>query len=668
MTPATSPLDKLCVDTVRCLAMDAVQKANSGHPGTPMAQAPAAYVLWTKLLRHNPGNPAWPDRDRFVLSCGHASMLLYSLLHLSGYGLSLEDLKDFRQWGSKTPGHPEFGHTAGVETTTGPLGQGIGNAVGMAIAERWLADRFNRDGHRVVDHRTFAFAGDGDLMEGVAHEAVSLAGHLGLEKLVVLYDDNEITIEGATSLAFSERVAERFEACGWRVLQVNDGEDLAELERVFGQAATPCGKPTLIVCRTVIGFPSPAKQGSHEAHGAPLGAEEIRATKQVLGWDPDQSFHVPAEAQAEWRKCQARGAAQEAAWKGRFEAYRAAFPEAAAEFEAFLAGGLPADWEAALPAYTAADPKAATREASGRTLNALAACIPNLIGGSADLAPSNNTFLKGGGEFSKQASGRNFHWGIREHAMGACLNGMALHGGVRAFGATFLIFSDYMRPSIRLASLMGLPVVYVFTHDSIGVGEDGPTHQPVEQVMSLRLIPNLRVLRPADATETVEAWRLALARQDGPTVLALTRQKLPVLDRARLQPAAGVARGGYVLAGAPGTPKVLLIASGSEVHLALAAKERLDAEGIGSRVVSMPSLELFLAQPRAYRDEVLPPSVRARVVVEAGVSLGWERIAGDRGHIIGLDRFGASAPAELLFERFGFSVDAVVAAAKAGLN
>ncbi len=668
MAPATSPLDKLCVDTVRCLAMDAVQKANSGHPGTPMAQAPAAYVLWTKLLRHNPGNPAWPDRDRFVLSCGHASMLLYSLLHLSGYGLSLEDLKDFRQWGSKTPGHPEFGHTAGVETTTGPLGQGIGNAVGMAIAERWLADRFNRDGHRVVDHRTFAFAGDGDLMEGVAHEAVSLAGHLGLEKLVVLYDDNEITIEGATSLAFSERVAERFEACGWRVLQVNDGEDLAELERVFGQAATPCGKPTLIVCRTVIGFPSPAKQGSHEAHGAPLGAEEIRVTKQVLGWDPDRSFHVPAEAQAEWRKCQARGAAQEAAWKGRFEAYRAAFPEAAAEFEAFLAGGLPADWEAALPAYTAADPKAATREASGRTLNALAACIPNLIGGSADLAPSNNTFLKGGGEFSKQASGRNFHWGIREHAMGACLNGMALHGGVRAFGATFLIFSDYMRPSIRLASLMGLPVVYVFTHDSIGVGEDGPTHQPVEQVMSLRLIPNLRVLRPADATETVEAWRLALARQDGPTVLALTRQKLPVLDRAKLQPAAGVARGGYVLAGAPGTPKVLLIASGSEVHLALAAKERLDAEGIGSRVVSMPSLELFLAQPRAYRDEVLPPSVRARVVVEAGVSLGWERIAGDRGHIIGLDRFGASAPAELLFERFGFSVDAVVAAAKAGLN
>ena len=668
MTPITSPLDKLCVDTVRCLAMDAVQKANSGHPGTPMAQAPAAFVLWTKFLRHNPKNPAWPDRDRFALSCGHASMLLYSLLHLTGYGLTLEDLVEFRQWGSKTPGHPEFGHTAGVETTTGPLGQGIGNAVGMAIAERWLGHRFNREGHTVVDHRTFVFAGDGDLMEGVAHEAVSLAGHLGLEKLVVLYDDNEITIEGATSLAFSESVEDRFEACGWRVLQVNDGEDLAELERVYGEAVKPCGKPTLIICRTVIGYPSPAKQGSHEAHGSPLGEAEIRATKEVLGWDPDKRFHVPTQAAAEWRKCQDRGEAMDAAWKARFEAYRKAHPEAAAEFERFMSGGLPAGWEAALPVYSAADPKAATREASGRALNALAAQIPNLIGGSADLAPSNNTAIKGGGDFSRHESGRNFHWGIREHAMGACLNGMALHGGVRPFGATFLIFSDYMRPSIRLAALMKLPVVYVLTHDSIGVGEDGPTHQPVEQVMSLRLIPNLRVLRPADATETVEAWRLALERKDGPTLLALTRQKLPVLDRAKLQSAAGVAKGGYVLAGAPGTPKVILVASGSEVHLALAAKERLDAEGIGSRVVSMPSLELFLAQPKTYRDEVLPPSVRARVVVEAGVSLGWERIAGERGAIIGLDRFGASAPAELLYEKFGFTTDAVVAAAKSVLN
>jgi transketolase len=665
MTPAVSPLDKLCIDTVRCLAMDAIQKANSGHPGTPMAQAPAAFALWTKLLKHNPKNPSWPDRDRFVLSCGHASMLMYSLLHLSGYDLPLEELINFRQWGSRTAGHPEFGHCPGVETTTGPLGQGVGNAVGMAIAERWLASRFNRPGHTVVDHHTYAFAGDGDLMEGVAHEAASLAGHLGLEKLVVLYDNNDITIEGSTELAFTENVPGRFESLGWRVLQVNDGEDLAELERVFREAAAPCGKPTLIDCKTIIGFPSPAKQGSHEAHGSPLGEAEIRATKEILGWDPDRQFHLPPEAVEEWRKCQTRGASREAEWQEAFAAYRAAHPALAAEFEAFTKGGLPAGWENSLPAFTPADPKMATREASGKALNAVAAALPNLIGGSADLAPSNNTNIKGGGDFSKHEQGRNFHWGIREHGMGACLNGMALHGGLRPFGATFLIFSDYMRPSIRLAALMKLPVVYIFTHDSIGVGEDGPTHQPVEQIMSLRLIPGLRMLRPADATETVEAWKLALQRGDGPTALALTRQKLPVLDRTKFQPAAGVAKGGYVLAAAPGTPKVLLVATGSEVHLALAAKERLDHEGIAARVISMPSLELFLEQPKAYRDEVLPPAVKARVVVEAGVSLGWERIAGDRGVILGLDRFGASAPAETLFEKFGFTVEHVVKAAKA---
>ncbi len=665
MTPTVSPLDKLCIDTVRCLAMDAIQKANSGHPGTPMAQAPAAFVLWTKFLKHNPANPSWPDRDRFVLSCGHASMLMYSLLHLSGYDLPIEEIVNFRQWGSRTAGHPEFGHCPGVETTTGPLGQGVGNAVGMAIAERWLAARFNRPGHTVVDHRTFAFAGDGDLMEGVAHEAASLAGHLGLEKLVLLYDNNDITIEGSTELAFTESVPARFEALGWRVLQVNDGEDLAQLERVFGEAATPCGKPTLIDCKTIIGFPAPTKQGSHEAHGSPLGAAEIRATKEILGWDPDRQFHLPPEAVAEWRKCQARGDHREAEWRKAFAAYRAAHPDLAAEFEASMQGELAAGWEQALPVFTAADPQMATREASGRTLNAVAPLLPNLIGGSADLAPSNNTLIKGGGDFSRHENGRNFHWGIREHGMGACLNGMALHGGLRPFGATFLIFSDYMRPSIRLAALMKLPVAYVFTHDSIGVGEDGPTHQPVEQTMSLRLIPGLRVLRPADATETVEAWKLALQRADGPTALALTRQKLPVLDRTKFQPASGVAKGGYVLAGAPGTPKVLLVASGSEVHLALAAKQRLDHEGIPARVVSMPSLELFLEQPKTYRDEVLPPSVKARVVIEAGVSLGWERIAGDRGTIIGLDRFGASAPAEILFEKFGFTVDHVAKAAKA---
>lgn len=665
MTPAASPLDKLCIDTVRCLAMDAIQKANSGHPGAPMAQAPAAFVLWTRLLRHNPANPAWPDRDRFVLSCGHASMLIYSVLHLSGYDLGLEELKQFRQWGSRTAGHPEHGHCPGVETTTGPLGQGFGNAVGMAIAERWLAERFNRPGHAVVDHRTFAFAGDGDLMEGVAHEAASIAGHLGLEKLVVLYDSNDITIEGSTDLAFTESVPGRFEALGWRVLRVNDGEDVAELERVFAEACAPCGKPTLIECKTVIGFPAPTKQGSHEAHGSPLGAAEIRATKELLGWDPDLDFHVPAEALAAWRGCLDRGARSEAGWRAAFEAYRQAHPDLAAAFEGAMAGGLPAGWEASLPTFTAADPKMATREASGKVLNAVAGALPGLIGGSADLAPSNNTFIKGGGAFSRKEAGRNFHWGIREHGMGACLNGMALHGGVRPFGATFLIFSDYLRPSIRLAALMKLPVVYVFTHDGIGVGEDGPTHQPVEQTMSLRLIPGLRVLRPADATETVEAWRMALARGDGPTVLALTRQKLPVLDRARLNPAAGTARGGYILAEAAGTPRVLLVATGSEVHLALEAKARLDQEGVPARVVSMPSLELFLAQPEAYRAEVLPPAVTARVVVEAGVSLGWERIAGDRGTVLGLDRFGASAPAEVLYERFGLTVDRVVAAARA---
>ncbi|MBI4913228.1 MAG: transketolase [Acidobacteria bacterium] len=663
MSPAADPLDKLCIDTVRCLAMDAVQQANSGHPGTPMAQAPAAFVLWTRFLKHNPANPVWWDRDRFVLSCGHASTLLYSLLHLSGYELSLEDIRNFRQWGSRTPGHPEFGHTAGVETTTGPLGQGLGNAVGMAIAERWLAARFNRPGHAVVDHRTFAFAGDGDLMEGVAQEAASLAGHLGLEKLVALYDDNRITIEGATDLAFSEEVPRRFEALGWRVLHA-DGEDLAGLERAFREACAPCGKPTLIVCRTVIGYPAPHKQGSHEAHGAPLGEAEIRATKEILGWDPEQRFFVPPAALEAWRGCRARGAERERDWQKTFQAYRQAFPEPAAELESFMEGRSAPGWEEALPAFTPADGKLATREASGKALNAVAPLLPNLLGGSADLAPSNNTLLKGGGDFSRHEAGRNFHWGIREHAMGACLNGMALHGGLRPFGATFLIFSDYMRPSIRLAALMGLPVVYVFTHDSIGVGEDGPTHQPVEQVMSLRLIPNLRVLRPADATETVEAWRLALERRDGPTVLALTRQKLPVLDRAALGPAAGLARGGYVLADAP-DPKLVLVASGSEGHLALAAKARLDAEGLPARVVSMPSLELFLSQPQVYRDAVLPPAVKARLAVEAGVSLGWERVTGDHGAVVGLDRFGASAPAETLFEKFGFSAEHIAARARA---
>jgi transketolase len=657
LTFSATNIDKLCIDTVRCLAMDAVQKANSGHPGTPMAQAPAAYVLWTRFLKHHPGHPAWPDRDRFVLSCGHVSMLLYSLLHLSGYGLTLEDLKQFRQWGSRTPGHPEHGHTPGVETTTGPLGQGLGNALGLAIAERWLAERFNRPGFQVVDHRTFAFAGDGDVMEGVAQEAASLAGHLALEKLVVFYDNNRITIEGETGLAFTEDVAKRYEAYGWRVLKVADGEDLAALAKAFHEACRPCGKPTLIDCRTVIGFPAPTKRNTAQAHGAPLGEAEIRATKEILGWDPDGHFVVPAEALAQWRTCEARGAKLEAAWTELFAAYGQAHPELAAEFEAMVKGELAPGWESRLPVFEPGT-RLATREAGGKVLNALAEVIPNLVGGSADLGPSTNTSIKDGGDFEPRSAGRNFHWGIREHAMGAALNGMSLHGGLRVFGATFFIFSDYMRPAVRLAALMGLPVTYVWTHDSIGVGEDGPTHQPVEQLMALRVIPNLTVIRPADANETAMAWRLAVQHGTGPVGLVLTRQKLPALDPARTR---GAARGAYILEEAGAAPRVILIATGSEVHLALAARTALEGEGIPTRVVSMPSWEVFQAQPVSYRQEVLPPAVKARVSIEAGVTLGWERWVGEAGAAIGLDRFGASAPGDVLFKEFGFTVENVVA-------
>ena len=664
MTFSATNIDKLCIDTVRCLAMDGVQKANSGHPGTPMAQAPAAYVLWTRFLKHNPANPHWADRDRFVLSCGHVSMLLYSLLHLSGYDLSLDDLRQFRQWGSKTPGHPEFGHTAGVETTTGPLGQGIGNAVGMAIAERWLAERFNRPGFEVMNHRTFAFAGDGDIMEGVAQEAASLAGHLALEKLVLLYDANRITIEGSTELTFTEDVGKRFDAYGWRVLRVADGEDLAALARTYEEACRPCGKPTLIICKTIIGFPAPTKQNTAGAHGAPLGEAEVRATKVILGWDPDGKFVVPAEALAEWRKCGTRGSAQEAAWTRLFAGYRTAFAGLAAEFEAMMKGELVPDWESILPTFEVGG-KFATREAGGKALNALAAKIPNLIGGSADLSPSTDTVLKDAGDFDAKGAGRNFHWGIREHAMGAALNGMSVHGGLQVFGATFFIFSDYMRPSVRLAALMKQPVKYVWTHDSIGVGEDGPTHQPVEQLMSLRMVPNMTMIRPADANETVEAWRLAMKHTTGPVGLALTRQKLPVLDPAK---AKGAARGAYILEEGSSAPKLILIATGSEVHLALAARTALEAEGIPTRVVSMPCWEIFQAQPAPYRAEVLPPALKARVSIEAGVTFGWERWVGDAGASIGLDHFGASAPAETLFEQFGFTVANVVATARRTLQ
>jgi transketolase len=644
--------------------MDAVEKANSGHPGTPMALAPVGYLLWSRFLRHNPVNPAWPDRDRFVLSCGHASMLSYALLHLSGYDLSLQDIRQFRQWASKTPGHPERGHTAGIETTTGPLGQGVGNAVGMALAERLLAEHFNRPGHAIVDHRSWALVSDGDLMEGVASEAASIAGHLALGKLTLIYDDNDITIDGRASLSFSEDVGRRFEAYGWRVLRVTDGNDLAAIDRALADAADQSTKPTLIVLKTRIGDPAPTKGGTASAHGAPLGAEEIRKTKDILQWPQEPPFFVSPEA-AQWADVsRQRGAQFEREWQSRLAGYRAAHPELAQEWDRAQAGDLPAGWESALPVFTPADGALATRQASAKALNALAARIPNLIGGSADLAESTGTEIKGGGSVSATATGRNLHWGIREHGMAATLNGIAAHGGLRPFGSTFLIFADYCKPSIRLSGLMGLPVIYIGTHDSIGLGEDGPTHQPIEQLAMLRATPNVHVFRPADATETAEAWRSAISRRDGPTVLALSRQKLPILDRVALASAAGVRQGGYVLRDGAGIPELILLATGSEVHLALAAAERLTTAGRRVRVVSLPCWELFDAQPESYRHQVLPPKVRARVSIEAAATMGWHRFVGDAGVAIGIDHFGASAPADRLFQEFGFTVEAIVAAAE----
>ena len=656
------------INSLRVLAMDAVEQAQSGHPGTPMALAPAAWLLWDRFLRFDPAAPDWPDRDRFVLSCGHASMLLYGLLHLGGYALSLEDLRHFRQWGSKTPGHPERGHTPGVETTTGPLGQGVGNAVGMAIAERALRERFNRPGFEVVDHRVWGFVSDGDLMEGVASEAASLAGHLGLGRLTLVFDDNHITIDGDTALSFTEDVGRRFEAYGWQVLRVADGNDLDAIDAALASARADSARPTLVMLRTRIGDPAPTKGNTAAAHGAPLGKDEVAKTKAILGW-PEAPFHVAPEAAAWTEHCRARGAQARRSWEMLLDRYRAAHPELAAEFTAWLSGQLPAGWDAALPSFAAADGPLATRQASAKVLNALAQALPNLVGGSADLAESTGTDIKGGGSFTAAKGGRNFHWGVREHGMAACLNGMAAHGGLRPFGSTFLIFTDYCKPSIRLSGLMQLPVIYIGTHDSIGLGEDGPTHQPIEQLAMLRATPNVTVIRPADASETVEAWKSALTRSDGPTVLVFSRQKLPVLDRARLAPAAGAARGGYVLLDAPGgAPAVIVIATGAEVHQALAAVERLQAEGIAARLVSLPSWEIFQAQPAAYRESVLPAAVTARVAIEAATSFGWHRFVGDRGEVIGIDHFGASAPADRLFKEFGFTADGVIAAAKRVLS
>ncbi len=665
MSDTPEVVDLLCINTIRTLAMDAVQKAKSGHPGLPMGAAAMAYTLWTRFLRHSPTNPAWPNRDRFVLSAGHGCMLLYAFLHLTGYDLPLDEITRFRQWGSRTPGHPEHTLTPGVEATTGPLGQGFGNGVGMAIAERFLAARFNRPGHSLVDHYTYALVSDGDLMEGVASEAASLAGHLKLGRLIYLYDDNRITIEGETALAFTEDVGRRFEAYGWHVQRV-DGNNLKDVAAALEAAQAEETRPSLIIAQTHIAYGSPNKQDTAAAHGAPLGEEEVRLTKQALGWPLEPAFYIPEEALAHFRAAVARGREWEAEWEKRLQVYAKKYPAEAAEWRRVVKGEFPEGWAAHLPTFVP-DKPLATREASGKLLNAIAPHLPTLIGGSADLAPSTETYLKGMEDFEAGSYGsRNLRFGVREHAMGAVLNGLALHGGVIPYGATFLTFSDYMRPAIRLAALTHTPVTYVFTHDSIGLGEDGPTHQPVEHLAALRAMPNLTVIRPADATETVAAWRIALEHRTGPVALVLTRQKLPVIDRAKYPSADLLSRGAYILADAEGHRlRLILLATGSEVTLALRARERLAEEGIGVRVVSMPSWELFNEQPHEYRDEVLPPAVTARLAIEAGVAQGWGRYIGPTGDVLCMTGYGASAPGEVAMEKFGFTVENVVARARA---
>jgi len=688
-TTAFDAVDRQCVDTLRFLAVDMVQQADSGHPGLPLGAAPMAYALWQRHLKHNPRNPAWSDRDRFVLSAGHGSALLYALLHMAGYDLSLDDLRAFRQWGSRTPGHPERGHTPGVEVTTGPLGQGMANAVGLAMAEAQLAARCNREGHAIVDHRTWALVSDGDLMEGVASEAASLAGHLGLGKLCCLYDDNYVTLAAGTDITFTEDRGKRFEAYGWHVQHVADGNDLAAIDAALRAATAETRRPSLIVVRTHIGYGSP-EQDSYKAHGSPLGEANVRKTKKALGWPPEPAFLVPDAAAARMREAVARGADAERAWDAAFRAYAQAHADVAAEFERSLHAGLPDGWDADVPVFPPDAKGMATREASGKVLNAIAPRLPQLTGGSADLDPSTKTALKGLGDFNpppasgtdEQGSdgggwsfaGRNLHFGVREHAMGAIANGMAAHGGCLPFTATFLVFSDYMRPPMRLAAISKLHVVHVFTHDSIAVGEDGPTHEPVEHLAALRAIPGLTLIRPGDANETAEAWKVALAMRDAPVTLVFSRQAVPTLDRARLASAEGLRRGAYVLddegfADDGGTgERLLLIASGSEVHLVVEAARRLRERGLRVRCVSMPSWELFDAQPQDYRDSVLPPGVDARLAVEAGVSQGWERYVGDRGGVLGVDRYGASAPGDEVMARYGFTVDEVCRRALALLD
>ena len=663
--PASAELDELIINSIRFLAVDAVQKADSGHPGMPMGTAAMAYTLWSRHLKHDPSDPQWWDRDRFVLSAGHGSMLIYSLLHLFGYDMPMSELEQFRQWGSRTPGHPENFVTSGVETTTGPLGQGFANGVGMAIAERYLAARFNRPGHTMVDHHTYGIVSDGDLMEGISHEAASLAGHLGLGKLIYLYDDNRITIDGSTDLSFTEDVGDRFLAYGWHVVYVEDGNDTEAVDEALSEARAESGRPSLLVVRTHIGYGSPNKQDTASAHGSPLGPDEVAATKKALGWPENATFHVPESVYAHLAGVADEGGRARAEWKDSLAGYRREHPALAEEFETWMRGGLPRGWEAHLPKFGKGDDMA-SRKASGKVLAAIGPHLENLIGGSADLTPSNLTTVPGRSDHQAASPGGGyFRFGVREHGMAGVCNGIGLHGGLRAYNATFLVFSDYMRPSVRLAALMGVPVAFIFTHDSIGLGEDGPTHQPVEHMMALRAIPGLDVIRPADAAETVGAWKAALDRSDGPTALALSRQTLPGLEGTSVE---GVLRGGYVVQDTGSDPDVILIGTGSELHLAVEAAARLESEGRAVRVVSLPCWERFERQDAAYRNAVLPKGVLARVSVEAGISMGWERYLGFGGRSVAIDRFGASAPAEVLFEKFGFTADAVVAAAREVLN
>ncbi|WP_332649361.1 transketolase [Lysinibacillus sp. 54212] len=662
----THNVDQLAINAIRTLSIDAIEKANSGHPGLPMGAAPMAYTLWTKQLRHNPQNPTWYNRDRFVLSAGHGSMLLYSLLHLGGYGLEMEEIKNFRQWDSKTPGHPEYGHTVGVEATTGPLGQGIAMTVGMAMAEAHLAATYNKPGHDIVDHYTFALCGDGDLMEGVAAEAISLAGHLQLEKLIVLYDSNDISLDGDLAKSFSENVQKRFESYGWNYLHVGDGNDTDAINNAIEQAKTSKGKPTLIEIKTVIGFGSPNKSGKADSHGAPLGTDEVTLTKAAYDW-AHEPFQIPAEVYDTFKEAaDIQGVQAESAWNEKFEAYKAAFPELAEQFVKAMDGEIPADFDAEIPVYEAGK-SVATRSSSGDVINALAKKVPSFFGGSADLAGSNKTTMKGAGDFSAENyAGRNIWFGVREFAMGAALNGMALHGGVNVFGGTFFVFSDYVRPAIRLSALMGLPVTYVFTHDSIAVGEDGPTHEPIEHLASLRAMPNLSVIRPADANESAEAWKLALTSESTPTVLVLSRQNLPVLDASIATVSEGVAKGAYVISPATKeTPDAILISTGSEVSLAVEAQKALLNDGIDASVVSMPSVDRFDKQSAQYKESVLPKAVTKRLAIEMGSSFGWHKYTGFEGDVLAIDKFGASAPGELVMEKYGFTVENVVAKVKA---